>query len=62
MAVAGAASGMAPDRIVEGRQVSMKAMAASAKTIAGMFDGKVPYDAVAFKRAADTSNQNPRTF
>ncbi|SFU23422.1 hypothetical protein [Mesorhizobium sp. YR577] len=40
----------------------MKAMAASAKTIAGMFDGKVPYDAVAFKRAADTSNQNPRTF
>lgn len=32
----------------------MKEMAAAAKTIAGMFDGKLAYDAVAFKAAAGT--------
>ena len=40
--------------IVKARQASMKEMAAAAKTIAGMFDGRQAYDAVAFKAAADT--------
>jgi cytochrome c556 len=43
-----------PDPIVATRQSSMKEMAAAAKTIAGMFDGKLAYDAVAFKAAAGT--------
>ncbi|TIQ78397.1 MAG: cytochrome c, partial [Mesorhizobium sp.] len=34
-----------PDPIVATRQSSMKEMAAAAKTIAGMFDGKLAYDA-----------------
>jgi cytochrome c556 len=40
--------------IVAARQASMKEMAAAAKTIAGMFDGRQAYDAAAFKAAADT--------
>lgn len=32
----------------------MKEMAAAAKTIAGMFDGKLAYDAAAFKATAET--------
>ncbi|QPC95179.1 cytochrome c [Mesorhizobium sp. INR15] len=42
-----------PDKgVVERRQASMKEMAASVKTIAGMFGGKVAYDVQAFKQAA----------
>jgi cytochrome c556 len=44
----------AGDAIVMARQASMKEMAAAAKTIAGMFDGKLAYDAAAFKAAAET--------
>lgn len=40
--------------VVAERQASMKAMANAAKTISGIFDGKVAYDAVAFKEAAET--------
>jgi cytochrome c556 len=43
-----------PDPIVATRQSSMKEMATAAKTIAGMFDGKLAYDAAAFKAAAET--------
>ncbi|TIS99698.1 MAG: cytochrome c [Mesorhizobium sp.] len=43
-----------PDPIIATRQSSMKKMAAAAKTIAGMFDGKLAYDAAAFKAAAGT--------
>lgn len=42
-----------PD-MVKGRQEAMKAMANAGKTIAGMFEGKLPYDALAFKRSAET--------
>lgn len=42
------------DAIIEARQVSMREMAAAAKTIAGMFDGKLTYDAAAFRAAAET--------
>jgi cytochrome c556 len=42
-----------PD-MVKGRQEAMKAMAYAGKTIAGMFEGKLPYDAPAFKRSAET--------
>ncbi|CAN7586978.1 cytochrome c [Mesorhizobium amorphae] len=40
--------------VVAERQASMKAMASAAKTISGIFDGKMAYDAVAFKEAAET--------
>jgi cytochrome c556 len=40
--------------VVAKRQASMKAMANAAKTISGIFDGKLAYDAVAFKEAAET--------
>lgn len=50
--VAATQSGIDP--IVKARQDSMKAMAAAARTIAGMFDGKLAYDAAAFKAAAET--------
>ncbi|MER9653397.1 cytochrome c [Mesorhizobium sp. M0152] len=40
------------DGIVAARQASMKAMASAAKAIAGMFDGKLAYDAARFKTAA----------
>lgn len=49
--VAGAAAGN--DAIVMARQASMKEMAAAAKMIAGMFDGRQAYDAAAFKAAAE---------
>lgn len=57
--LAGAAAAIAAthkptDGIVSQRQISMKAMANAAKTIAGMFDGKRTYDAAAFKSAAET--------
>ncbi|CCV08249.1 conserved hypothetical protein [Mesorhizobium metallidurans STM 2683] len=39
---------------VKARQASMKEMAAAAKTIAGMFDGRQAYDAAAFKAVAET--------
>ncbi|WP_292637465.1 cytochrome c [Mesorhizobium sp.] len=43
-----------PDPIIATRQSSMKELAAAAKTIAAMFDGKLAYDAAAFKAAAET--------
>lgn len=49
-----AANHTSRDAIVEARQASMKEMATAAKTIAGMFDGKLAYDAAAFKAAAET--------
>lgn len=42
------------DAVIEARQTSMKEMAAAAKTIAGMFDGKRAYDAAVFRGAAET--------
>lgn len=42
------------DGIVAARQAAMKEMALAAKTIAGMFEGKLSYDAVVFKDAAET--------
>ncbi|CDX27032.1 putative cytochrome c-like protein [Mesorhizobium sp. ORS 3359] len=42
------------DPIVAARQASMKEMAAAARAIAEMFDGKRAYEPVAFKAAADT--------
>jgi cytochrome c556 len=41
------------DPVVGKRQDSMKAMANAAKTISGIFDGKLDYDAAAFKAAAE---------
>ncbi|RUV73202.1 MAG: cytochrome c [Mesorhizobium sp.] len=40
--------------VVAERQASMKAMASAAKTISGIFDGKLAYDAAAFKAAVET--------
>jgi cytochrome c556 len=40
--------------IVAERQAAMKAMADAAKTISGIFDGKLAYDLVTFKAAAET--------
>ena len=40
--------------VVAERQASMKAMADAAKTISGIFDGKLAYDSAAFKAAAET--------
>jgi cytochrome c556 len=52
---AGAAfSENAVDPVVAERQDSMKAMANAAKTISGIFDGKLAYDAAAYKAAAET--------
>ncbi|MGE0283582.1 MAG: cytochrome c [Rhizobiaceae bacterium] len=42
------------DGLVAKRQAAMKEMARAAKTIAGMFEGKLSYDAAAFKDAAET--------
>lgn len=42
------------DGLVTKRQVAMKEMARAAKMIAGMFEGKLSYDAAAFKDAAET--------
>ncbi|NGO55442.1 cytochrome c [Allomesorhizobium camelthorni] len=52
--VAGTASENAVDPVVAERQASMKKMANAAKTISGIFDGKLAYDAAAFKEAAET--------
>ncbi|MDX8517351.1 cytochrome c [Mesorhizobium dulcispinae] len=49
-----AAAGGAADTLVEARQASMKEMAAAAKAIVEMFDGKRAYDAPGFKAAAKT--------
>ncbi|RWM08416.1 cytochrome c [Mesorhizobium sp.] len=42
------------DPIVKARQTSMKEMAAAAKTIAEMFDGRRAYEPAAFRAAAGT--------
>ncbi|MER8583101.1 cytochrome c [Mesorhizobium sp. M1423] len=53
--VAGTAlSGTAVTPVVAERQAAMKAMADAAKTISGIFDGKLAYDAATFKAAAET--------
>lgn len=49
-----AATQSGDDPVVKARQNSMKEMAAAAKTIAGMFGGKLAYDAASFKAAAET--------
>jgi cytochrome c556 len=49
-----AASHIPTEKIVAQRQNSMKAMANAAKTIGGMFEGKLTYDGTAFKGAAET--------
>jgi len=49
-----AATHIAADPIVSQRQASMKAMANAVKTISGMFDGKLAYDAADLKEAAET--------
>ena len=54
IAVGTALSETAVDPVVAKRQASMKAMASAAKTISGIFDGKLAYDATAFKEAAET--------
>ncbi|RUW60689.1 cytochrome c [Mesorhizobium sp. M7A.F.Ca.US.008.03.1.1] len=44
-----------PDKpVIVARQSSMKEMAAAARQIAGMFGGKIAYDAPAFRQAAET--------
>ncbi|MER8456448.1 cytochrome c [Mesorhizobium sp. M0092] len=56
--VAGTAlSGTAVTPVVAERQAAMKAMADAAKTIFGIFDGKLAYDAATFKAAAETIRQ-----
>lgn len=47
-------AGEASNAVVAARQASMKEMAASARTIAEMFDGKRTYERSAFQAAADT--------
>jgi cytochrome c556 len=47
-------AGAAQSTLVAARQASMEEMAAAAKTIAGMFDGKRAYDAAGFKAAVAT--------
>lgn len=59
LVIAGLAAGTAlPEApvspVVAERQESMKAMASAAKTISGIFDGKLTYDAAAFRAAAET--------
>lgn len=44
----------AVDPVISERQDSMKAMANAAKTISGIFDGKLVYVAADFKEAAET--------
>lgn len=40
--------------VIEGRQASMRAIADAARTISGMFEGKLAYNAKIFKAAAET--------
>ncbi|TIV44660.1 MAG: cytochrome c [Mesorhizobium sp.] len=55
LALAGPSLAAGPgDTIVAARQASMKEMAAAARAIAEMFDGKRAYEPAAFKAAADT--------
>jgi cytochrome c556 len=49
-----AAVHVAADGIIAQRQAAMKEMARAAKTISDMFEGKLSYEAVAFKDAAET--------
>lgn len=54
-AAAAIAATHVPDKpIIAARQASMKEMAAAAREIAGMFAGKIAYDANAFRQAAET--------
>lgn len=54
IAAGSAFSETAVNPVVAKRKDSMKAMANAAKTISGIFDGKLAYDAAAFKEAAET--------
>ncbi|MBB6410814.1 c-type cytochrome [Mesorhizobium sangaii] len=49
-----AAAKVGSEALIEARQASMKQMATAAKSLAGMFNGKVPYDAAEFRDAAET--------
>ena len=51
--VGGGAIAAAAGSMVEQRQQAMKSMASAAKTMGDMFGGKRPYDAGAFKTAAE---------
>ncbi|QFI68533.1 cytochrome c [Sinorhizobium alkalisoli] len=51
---AAAAQVVSSDKLVQERQRDMKAMAAAAKRINDMFKGTSPYDAKAFKAAAES--------
>ncbi|MFK0690798.1 cytochrome c [Mesorhizobium sp. IMUNJ 23033] len=54
LVVASSLTAAPSEAIVTARQASMKEMAAAAKTVAEMFDGKRAYDAAGFKAAAAT--------
>lgn len=49
-----AAAKVGSEALIVARQASMKQMATAAKTLAGMFNGQVPYNAAAFRDAAET--------
>ena len=51
--IGGVTIGAAAGSMIEQRQQAMKSMASAAKTIGDMFGGKRPYDARAFKAAAE---------
>jgi len=51
-----------PSDIVKTRQASMKAMADAGKTLAGMFGGKLPYNASAFKQSAEAIRTHSGDF
>lgn len=53
-AVVSAAVHIPANEIVAQRRAAMKEMARAAKTISGMFEGKLPYDSAAFKDASET--------
>ncbi|WP_018237633.1 cytochrome c [Ensifer sp. BR816] len=58
---AGAAHSLSSGNVVEERQQDMKAMAAAAKSISGMFKGTSAYDGKAFKGAAETIRSHSGT-
>jgi cytochrome c556 len=57
-AVVASADPNSPPDIIKARRSSMKAMAEAGKTIAGMFEGKLPYDAAVFKQSAETISRH----
>lgn len=61
-AAAVAATHLPNNPVVTTRQASMKEMAAAAKQIAGMFDGKIAYDQATFRQAAETLQRRTRAL